>query len=156
MQRRTFPITITLLAVAILSLAGCGDDSGGGAASAKCTTPGMQSTPTMAGNPCPTNNPACSMAMGKMAVTVCDADMMWHASKPPNACDCLPIGCGNGVMDPGEMCDPKAALPATATCMAMNKGTGTVTCNPMTCTYNVTLCVATPVGVGGAGGTSGM
>jgi hypothetical protein len=96
--------------------------------------------------------------MGKMAVTTCDLDGTWKASKPMGACDCVPVGCGNGVMDPGEMCDPKAAVPATATCMAMGKGTGTVSCNPLTCTYNVTLCVATPggVGVGGAGGTSGM
>lgn len=162
MKRRTFPITVTLLAAAMLSLAGCGDDSGGGA-SGKCPTPGMQSTPTMAGNPCPTNHPACPSGIGKMAVTMCGADGVWLVSKPMGtcvgcgACECLPIGCGDGVMGPGEACDPKAPLPATATCMAMGKGTGTVRCNPLTCTFDVTMCVAAPtVPVGGAGGTSGM
>jgi hypothetical protein len=100
------------------------------------------------------------MASGKIAVTVCDADMMWHASKMGNACECVPVGCGNGVMDPGEACDPKLALPATATCSTLMPGTmGSVSCNPMTCTVNVTLCmpsVTTGNGTGGGGGTSGM
>jgi hypothetical protein len=78
--------------------------------------------------------------MGKMAVTTCGADGVWLTSKPGVACDCLPIGCGNGVMDPGEACDPKLPLPATATCMAIGKGTGTVTCNPITCTFDVSMC----------------
>jgi hypothetical protein len=48
--------------------------------------------------------------------------------------------CGNGIMDPGEQCDPK--LPTNMTCQTMTGGVGMVVCDPATCRYSTTMCSA--------------
>ena len=103
----------------------------------------------MPGDPCPQDNPVC-LPPAKGAVTTCGDDGMWLTSKGL-ACDCIPLGCGNGVMDPGEQCDPK--LPIAASCASLGKGMGVVSCDPKTCMYNVTMCVG---GNGGGAGGTGM
>jgi hypothetical protein len=107
---------------------------------------GQQSVPGMPGDPCPQNNPMClPPAMG--AVTSCGPNGQWLTATG-TACDCIKLSCGNGLLDPGETCDPKAAI--TATCVAMNKGTGIITCDPKTCMFNVSMC-SIPLGTGGTG-----
>ena len=55
----------------------------------------------------------------------------------------------NLTVEPGEMCD--GAVPAAITCASMNMGTGTVTCDPTTCTFDTSGCMDTGpmAGMGG-------
>ena len=58
--------------------------------------------------------------------------------------------CGNGVIDGGEECD--GALLGGATCQTLGfSGGGALNCDPVTCTYDESMCRRPP----GQGGTSG-
>lgn len=57
--------------------------------------------------------------------------------------------CGNGVIDGGEECD--GALTGGATCQSLGfSGGGALNCDPVTCTYDESMCRRAP-GQGGAG-----
>lgn len=57
--------------------------------------------------------------------------------------------CGNGVIDGGEECD--GALVGGATCQTLGfSGGGALNCDPVTCTYDESMC-RRPAGQGGAG-----
>jgi len=57
--------------------------------------------------------------------------------------------CGNGVIDGGEECD--GALTGGATCQSLGfSGGGALNCDPVTCTYDESMC-RRPAGQGGAG-----
>jgi hypothetical protein len=61
--------------------------------------------------------------------------------------------CGNGVIDGGEECD--GALLGGATCQSLGfSGGGALNCDPMTCTYDESMC-RRPPGQGGTGGNGG-
>lgn len=57
--------------------------------------------------------------------------------------------CGNGVVDMGEDCDPKAAL--TASCQSLGGAGGMLFCDPTTCHFNTMMCKAAS-GTSGSGG----
>lgn len=57
-----------------------------------------------------------------------------------------PAGCGNGAIDPNEQCD--GGNLNGFTCDSLGAGTGTLGCDPMTCTFDTSMC-------DGGGGTSG-
>ena len=63
-------------------------------------------------------------------------------------CQCQPK-CGNGVKQPGEMCD--GADVGGATCMSMGKGTGPVLCTSQ-CALSTAMCVMPSGPMGGNGG----
>jgi hypothetical protein len=46
--------------------------------------------------------------------------------------------CGNGVIDPGESCDGTDL--DGATCESLGEGTGTLSCDPVTCTFDTSMC----------------
>jgi hypothetical protein len=61
--------------------------------------------------------------------------------------------CGNGVIDGGEECD--GALLGGATCQTLGfSGGGSLVCDPMTCTYDESMC-RRPPGQGGTAGSGG-
>lgn len=56
-------------------------------------------------------------------------------------------GCGNGKIDPNEQCD--GANLNGFTCESLGNAGGTLACDPVTCTFDTSMCD------GGGGGTSG-
>jgi hypothetical protein len=46
--------------------------------------------------------------------------------------------CGNNTIDPGEDCDGTEL--GGETCESLGEGTGTLGCDPMTCTYDTSMC----------------
>ena len=125
-----------VLAVLSVLAAGCGGDDSGAAANAAAATCDPMVQTGMQQGPCPQNEPQCPSTM-YTAVTTCMPNGRWNTS-----CSCVLTSslqgpqagaggaatCGNGRVDPGEQCDPAAAM--TATCAQMMPGsTGTITCN---------------------------
>lgn len=126
-------------------------------------------------NPTPTV-PACA-ATGCEAFTLCTAQSTWDTM-----CQCrprpgagaglggqggagggvppVPMGgtgappaavCGNGVVEMGEACEANVAL--AETCMSLGMGSGMLSCDPMTCMYDMSMCAPPMMGTGGTGGT---
>jgi hypothetical protein len=61
--------------------------------------------------------------------------------------------CGNGVIDGGEECDGK--MLGGATCQSLGfSGGGALNCDPVTCTYDESMC-RRPPGQGGSSGAGG-
>lgn len=58
-----------------------------------------------------------------------------------------PSGCGDGMVSPGEQCD--GINLQGFDCGSLGLGTGTLACDPMTCTFDTSMCM------GGGGGTGG-
>lgn len=58
-------------------------------------------------------------------------------------------GCGDGAISPGEQCD--GADLQGFDCAALGLGSGTLACDPVTCTFDTSMCT----GGGGGGGTTG-
>jgi len=54
--------------------------------------------------------------------------------------------CGDGVISPGEQCD--GADLQNFDCMSLGLSGGTLSCDPMTCTFDTSMCMST------SGGTS--
>jgi len=54
--------------------------------------------------------------------------------------------CGNGVIDPGEQCDSENL--DGESCNSLNQGSGTLTCDPVMCTYDTQMCDGTTGGTG--------
>lgn len=148
------------LLVLTCALVACGDDSGGGGGD-KCMD-GEESVPGAKGDPCPQTGTECAAKGGK--AIACCAGGSWALSAMGSVqCDCetttSPVTCGggsssgmcgNGKIDSGEQCDG-TMLGATSTCMAMNMGMGVLSCDPMTCRYDTSMCS----GMGMTGGTGG-
>jgi hypothetical protein len=57
-------------------------------------------------------------------------------------------GCGDGVVSPGEQCD--GAMLQGFDCGSLGLGAGTLGCDPVTCTFDTSMCS------GGGGGTGGL
>ncbi len=58
--------------------------------------------------------------------------------------------CGNGIIDVGEQCD--GANVGSETCASLGHGGGSLTCDPVLCTFDVTMCTNEQGGNGGYGG----
>lgn len=58
-----------------------------------------------------------------------------------------PAGCGDGMVSPGEQCD--GVNLQGFDCSSLGLGSGTLACDPMTCTFDTSMCM------GGGGGTGG-
>lgn len=56
--------------------------------------------------------------------------------------------CGDGMVAPGEQCD--GAMLQGFDCGSLGLGSGTLACDPMTCTFDTSMCS------GGGGGTGGL
>src|SRR5262245_39524934 len=52
-----------------------------------------------------------------------------------------PPSCGDGRVDPGEQCDGSPTL----TCAGVGFGSGTITCDPESCSFDVSGCSNPPV-----------
>ncbi len=113
-------------AVAIASLlliASCGDDGG-----ANCT-PGAQSEPGGAGDPCPQTGTDCA-AVGGSAIATCGEGGAY------GDCTCVQGQCVG-------VCIP-------ATCESLGMGTGMATCNAA-CVLDTTMCTGgSAIGVAGS------
>lgn len=123
--------------------------------------------PGAAGDPCaPQTGTTCAAQSGRLVA--CCAGTSWAMAAGKVACQCETAthavtcsagagNCGNGVIDTasGEQCDG-AMLGATGTCMAMGMGMGVLTCDPMTCRYDTSMCNSSMMTGGtGGGGTGG-
>ena len=58
--------------------------------------------------------------------------------------------CGNGAIDATEECDGKNLHDET--CATLGMGAGMLSCDPVTCSYDTSMCANRPSGMGGAGG----
>jgi hypothetical protein len=58
--------------------------------------------------------------------------------------------CGDGVVGPGELCDP--GVQTGYNCAIFGMGTGPISCDPISCTFDTSMCSANGGGVGGMGG----
>lgn len=58
--------------------------------------------------------------------------------------------CGNGQIDADEECD--GSFLGAETCESLGHGPGVLDCDPMTCTYDTSMCENLPNGSGGSGG----
>jgi|SRR3954465_15989662 hypothetical protein len=58
--------------------------------------------------------------------------------------------CGNNMIDAMEECDGMMLKGATCATMGMTGG-GTLTCDPNTCRYQISMCKMAPSGMGGNG-----
>jgi hypothetical protein len=154
-----------LVVLAAVSLFACGDDaaSGGGT---MCMD-GAKSMPGAAGDPCPQSGTACAAQAGK--AVACCAGTSWAIDPMTmrTKCQCettaVPVTCGaggaatcgNGMIDATEQCDG-TMLGAMGTCMALGMGSGTLSCDPTTCRYDMSMCMGmTNTGGTGGGGTGG-
>jgi hypothetical protein len=61
--------------------------------------------------------------------------------------------CGDGVIDIGEQCDGVELNGYT--CADLGYTSGDLACDPVTCTYDASMCVTDMDGGSGSGGTSG-
>ncbi|MBX7078482.1 MAG: hypothetical protein K1X88_04775 [Nannocystaceae bacterium] len=61
--------------------------------------------------------------------------------------DTMGAGCGDGMVSPGEQCDGDELQGFT--CMSLGLNGGTLSCDPVTCTFDTSMCMST------SGGTSG-
>lgn len=60
--------------------------------------------------------------------------------------------CGNGVIDPTEECDGEFLHQES--CETLGMGSGMLACDPITCSYDTSMCQG-PTGGGGGDGSSG-
>jgi hypothetical protein len=56
-------------------------------------------------------------------------------------------GCGDGALEPGEQCD--GANLQGFDCASLGLGAGTLSCDPVTCTFDTSMCSGGGVGTGG-------
>lgn len=61
--------------------------------------------------------------------------------------------CGNGEVDTEEECD--GDFLGEETCESLGHGPGMLSCDPVTCTYDTSMCENLPDGSGGNGGGTG-
>lgn len=61
--------------------------------------------------------------------------------------DTAPAGCGDGVISPGEQCDGTNLQNFDCTSLGLNGGT--LSCDPVTCTFDTSMCMSTTGGTGG-------
>lgn len=61
--------------------------------------------------------------------------------------DTGPAGCGDGMISPGEQCDGSDLQDFDCNSLGLNGGT--LSCDPVTCTFDTSMCMST------SGGTSG-
>jgi hypothetical protein len=146
--------------LSVIGAASCGGDEPTASPGDLSCMPMTQSIPNSAADPCPQDDPKCPPPM-YAAVSTCMPTGTWNTQ-----CACVlastlgmsgggGIGgaraCGNGTVEPamGETCEP--SVPVATNCMMMGMGIGAVSCNPATCTYNTSSCMAAPGGTAGDG-----
>lgn len=79
-------------------------------------------------------------------------------SKNASSFDGQPVGgesavyttCGNGVIDATEECDEMNLHEES--CKSLGMGSGMLACDPITCSYDTSMCTGHPVSGGGTGG----
>ncbi len=74
-------------------------------------------------------------------------DPTWGSSSSGGSSSGRHGDCGDGFVSPGEQCDPPDFQGLD--CSALGLGTGTLACDPVTCTFDTSMCNT------GSGGTSG-
>lgn len=159
---RTFACTVA--ALGLLSLSNCGDDgelttglsagsAGGGSSSeASSSSSGSSEGTSDATNATtdpgttanPTTGPATTGPSTTGPATTGDASTGDSGGTTSGG---GMAGCGNGKIDPNEQCD--GANLNGFTCESLGNAGGTLACDPVTCTFDTSLCD------GGGGGTSG-
>jgi hypothetical protein len=83
---------------------------------------------------------ALGLGPGRLA---CEANCTFDTSK----CDPMGAGCGDGIVQPGEQCDGDRLQGFD--CASLGLSGGTLGCDPITCTFDTSMCT------GNGGGTSG-
>jgi hypothetical protein len=122
-----------------------GGGTGGTSTGLKICTPGQQSVPGAANDPCP------QICTGP-SYAICGVEGMW------GECMCSDGSggsggssvCGNNVRESVEQCDG-ADLNA-ATCSTLGLGNGILLCDPATCTYDSSMCNSAARDAGSSGG----
>jgi len=83
--------------------------------------------------------------------TSLDQDSHTPREQPSGAGDPGESPCGNGKIDEGEDCD--GAMLGDVTCTNLGFASGMLGCDPITCTYETTMCrLPSQSGSGGTGG----
>jgi hypothetical protein len=80
--------------------------------------------------------------------TTGDPDTSTTSTQTTDAQTTDPAGCGNGQIDPNEQCD--GANLNGFTCEALGNAGGSLGCDPVTCTFDTSLCMGNS-----SSGTSG-
>jgi hypothetical protein len=75
------------------------------------------------------------------------ADSSSEGGGTSGAADTGPAGCGDGMISPGEQCDGSDLQGFDCNSLGLNGGT--LSCDPVTCTFDTSMCMST------SGGTSG-
>jgi hypothetical protein len=73
--------------------------------------------------------------------------------KPASGSDPVETTCGNGVIDATEECD--GVNLHEESCESLGMGEGMLSCDPVTCSYDTSMCAGPPSGGSGGGGTRG-
>ncbi len=162
---RTFACTVA--ALGLLTFTNCGDDematsglsagSAGGpgssgessGASSSSSSAGSSgeatSDATSAGSDTATTNPTTGPSTTGPSTT--GPDTTGPSTTSDGTTGGGMAGCGNGKIDPNEQCD--GANLNGFTCESLGNAGGTLACDPVTCTFDTSMCD------GGGGGTSG-
>ena len=68
----------------------------------------------------------------------------------PAGASAFPTTCGNGVIDATEECDGMNLHEES--CKSLGMGSGMLSCDPVTCSYDTSMCSGRPSSTGGTGG----
>jgi hypothetical protein len=136
------------IALAFVLVAACGKDveDPGFTASASATMSTTGTSTSGADETTTTGGGGMSMSNTGNADTTTDPDPSSAEVTGPTS-DTEGQGCGDGQIMPGEQCD--GADLQGFTCMSLGLNGGTLACDPVTCTFDTSMCMST------SGGTSG-
>lgn len=161
---RTFACSVAVFGLAVT---GCGNDmepggfTGSQASNTNNTTdPGTSSsstsgttsgTPPTSTQPDPTTGPDTTTTTTSGTTTGDDSTTEPDTTTTTTTATTQttdPAGCGNGVIDPNEQCD--GANLNGFTCQTLGNAGGSLGCDPVTCTFDTSMCMGNS-----SGGTSG-
>ena len=146
-------LAASTLFLATLSLVACDDDSGGGSsgdASGTATTGGESSDGALMDLPSDTTDSGSGDADG--GTTTDTTDGATTDTSDGTTTDTTTTGgdtCGDGVIGSSEQCDGMELNDFD--CAGLGFGSGTLACDPVTCTYDTSGCMGS-----GSTGTSGL
>ena len=145
-----------------LAVAACGGGDSGSGGGVKCVN-GTMSSPGIAGDPCTAMEADCT-ATGGTSMALCTAGVWGQCTCVPgasstgsaqNAATGAKAGtCGDGIVQPPELCEVGAATTFTQCSQLMMGSTGFLNC--VGCKYDTSLCtmMAKPA-TGGSGAVTG-
>ncbi len=160
---RTFACTVA--ALSLVAFSNCGDDGevstglsagGGGGSSGESSSSGGGSSgatsdaTTASSDSATTSNPTTGPSTTGPSTTgpsTTGPNTTGDGSTGGGSTGGGMAGCGNGKIDPNEQCD--GANLNGFTCESLGNAGGTLKCDPVTCTFDTSMCD------GGGGGTSG-